>query len=404
MTEFDFTLRSLPLLVLPFLCAAQPSDPAELSRQINRQQASVPAGAVMVQGFHVSAIEADTTWAEGRLMFWRQDIDTDSIGKFVVQLADGQGYAYDGRKFYWVNPVQKEIRLLGTEGESAAGIIRTEVSRGLLLPAFFLSAKPPIRGFGIFDSVYVRPGQRPDQLELVVSDTFANEKMIPEAPDVATFRRVYVVDAASFEVRQVEEMIQAMPLPQYRSHRFSAVRPLAAGHTFERAFPLDSLERIYGVAQSGATRSREGKPMIGAGQLLPEFSLPDLDGAVFDGASGRKGLLLLDFWYRGCLPCNRAFPFLERLHRKYSDRGLTVLGVNPYDRDAEKIRKFLQERSVSYPSVLDAKAAYAALLGVSGYPSLLLVDRHTNRVLVVHTGFNEAFEADLEQRIEAFLR
>ena len=46
-----------------------------------------------------------------------------------------------------------------------------------------------------------------------------------------------------------------------------------------------------------------------------------------------------DFWTFGCYNCRNTLPFLKRWHERYSDKGLTIVGVHSPEFDAEKRSK-----------------------------------------------------------------
>jgi len=53
-------------------------------------------------------------------------------------------------------------------------------------------------------------------------------------------------------------------------------------------------------------------------------------------------------------------PRLERLHRAYAARGLTIVGVNARE-DASAVRRHAEELSLTFPLVLDPDGRINAL-------------------------------------------
>ena len=96
-------------------------------------------------------------------------------------------------------------------------------------------------------------------------------------------------------------------------------------------------------------------------------------------------------------------PALEQLHQTYAKNGLTVIGINPYDKDVEALKKFLNDRQISYPMLLDNEHTLAEQLNINTYPTLLLVDAASKKILYVQTGFGEADEATLDKLIRSYL-
>ena len=72
-------------------------------------------------------------------------------------------------------------------------------------------------------------------------------------------------------------------------------------------------------------------------------------------ANGR--VVLVDFWTCTCINCLRTPPYLRDWHAKYSDRGLTILGVHSPEFDFEKlpanVAEAIQRHGVEWPVVQD---------------------------------------------------
>ena len=83
------------------------------------------------------------------------------------------------------------------------------------------------------------------------------------------------------------------------------------------------------------------------------FSGTTVSGARFDSKQYLGRVLVVNFWYAGCGPCQREAPSLERLARQYAGRGVQFVGVNVRD-PAGQAAPFQTAYKVSYPSILDS--------------------------------------------------
>ncbi len=82
----------------------------------------------------------------------------------------------------------------------------------------------------------------------------------------------------------------------------------------------------------------------------PELNLDQLR------ANGR--VVLLDFWTYTCVNCVRTFPFLRAMHDRYSELGLTLIGVHSpefeFERDSENVAAAVAAADLPYAVALDS--------------------------------------------------
>jgi thiol-disulfide isomerase/thioredoxin len=137
------------------------------------------------------------------------------------------------------------------------------------------------------------------------------------------------------------------------------------------------------------------------GAKLADLKFPDLEGktrSLADPAFGGKARIIEVFgsW---CPNCNDASRYLVELHRKYKDRGLSVVGLafeytGDFQRDAEQVKSFAKYHEIEYTLLLagvaDREKASAALPIIDklrAYPTIILLDAEGNG-RAVYTGFS----------------
>jgi peroxiredoxin len=109
----------------------------------------------------------------------------------------------------------------------------------------------------------------------------------------------------------------------------------------------------------------------------PGFSARSVTGERLElAALLARGPVVLDFWATWCKPCLMSLPELERLHRRYAGRGVTVIGVSvDGPRNHAKVRPFAHRLGLGFPVVLDTDERLQALYQVRAVPTTVLIGR-----------------------------
>lgn len=131
---------------------------------------------------------------------------------------------------------------------------------------------------------------------------------------------------------------------------------------------------------------------------FPEWKLISVSGDSLSSDRFRNKIIFYDFWYKSCFPCMKAMPAIQKLYEKYNNQGFQVVGLNPYDNDTAHLTKFLNQRDITFPSVVGAKPL-AQQLNVRGYPSYFLVDKN-NHIIYSGSGYSDQLENFLEEKIK----
>lgn len=107
----------------------------------------------------------------------------------------------------------------------------------------------------------------------------------------------------------------------------------------------------------------------------PTFAVRTLAGSPLVSDSLRGRVVLVNVWATWCLPCRAEMPLLENTWQRHREAGLVVLGASVDRGDPEVVARFLRERGVTYPVAIVGGDVIAALGGVRGYPTSVLIGR-----------------------------
>ena len=133
---------------------------------------------------------------------------------------------------------------------------------------------------------------------------------------------------------------------------------------------------------------------LATGTKAPDFELKTLDGKQFSLSEElTRGPVVLAFFKASCPTCQYAFPFLERLHKAYQQKGYTLVGVS--QNDAKETAAFNKEFGVSFPVLLDDTHRYPVsnAYGLTNVPSIFWVAQDSE-IEVSSVGW---LKADFEQ-------
>ena len=142
---------------------------------------------------------------------------------------------------------------------------------------------------------------------------------------------------------------------------------------------------------------------LGRGKRAPEWTLPTLSGDSISLADLQGKVVLLDFFYKSCAPCCAALPTLQRMHEKYKDQGVVVIGIDPYDDPIKnEMADFIEKRSVGY-TVVFSDRELPQKYRVTGYPTLFFINRE-GKIVKYHEGFSASMEEEIEKQIQKMLK
>ncbi len=137
---------------------------------------------------------------------------------------------------------------------------------------------------------------------------------------------------------------------------------------------------------------------LSPGTPAPLFAAPRLDGGTLSLRALRGHPVLLNFWSPTCPPCVLEMPELEKLHHVYAPRGLTIVGIVEMASSADEARRFVEERGVTYPIVLDLDGAIGARYRLEAHPTSVLIDAR-GIMRYENLGFLRGEEKEIEAAI-----
>ena len=147
--------------------------------------------------------------------------------------------------------------------------------------------------------------------------------------------------------------------------------------------------------QSGAEKGGEKKSgLLSVGDTAPEWALADAEGRTHKLSEYRGRIVVLDFWATWCGPCAKVMPRLEKLRKKYGERGVVVFGVSSWD-TGDPVA-LMKKRGITYTLLLKGEEM-APDYGVTSLPVVYVIGVD-GRVAYSHAGPDQKDLADLIEK------
>ena len=108
------------------------------------------------------------------------------------------------------------------------------------------------------------------------------------------------------------------------------------------------------------------------GHAAEDWEATDLNGRLHRLKDYRGKVVILDFWYRGCIWCMRAMPQVARLAEELRDQPVVFLGMS-VDSDENDAKLVAETMGLDYP-VLRA-SELRDKCHVPAFPTLMIMDQ-----------------------------
>ncbi len=119
----------------------------------------------------------------------------------------------------------------------------------------------------------------------------------------------------------------------------------------------------------------------------------------------RGQVVLIDFWTYTCINCIRTLPYLKTWHGKYSDKGLTIIGVHTpefeFEKNPDNVARAIADFGITYPVMQDNAFATWNAYANRYWPAKYLIDKNGK---IRYTHFGEGDYDETETKIQELLK
>lgn len=140
---------------------------------------------------------------------------------------------------------------------------------------------------------------------------------------------------------------------------------------------------------------------------IPSFELEGFSGKKITSENLEGNVILIEFWAGWCPSCKKSMPKLQKLHRKYFLKGLTVLAialdrVKTWKKYGSEKKSVETSKSHNFGFAWGTEKTYVDYGNFNSIPTIILVDRKGNLYKKVPT--EERDEENLSKLIETLLK
>jgi peroxiredoxin len=140
--------------------------------------------------------------------------------------------------------------------------------------------------------------------------------------------------------------------------------------------------------------------LLPPGMMAPDWTLYDTDGKKTSLSQLKGKVVLMDFFFVGCVPCMNTLAPLDRLHEKYKDKNVVILSISNRD-DKELVTAFKKSQLIKNQMYPDG-GYVAKLYHMTDAPTFYFIDQG-GKIASVFTGYSDDFEQKVTSVIENLL-
>ena len=158
---------------------------------------------------------------------------------------------------------------------------------------------------------------------------------------------------------------------------------------------FDSPELIGHPLYKELVAYREAVMKTSVGQVVPDFSLPSMNGEEVAIRSFRGKYVLLDFWASWCGPCIGEMPNVHKAYDLLHDKGFEVISIST-DRKESDWRKAMKEKQMEhFVNLRDTKGVLHEIFNRDAIPFILLLDPQ-GRIVAKELRGKDIYEVAIE--------
>jgi len=177
---------------------------------------------------------------------------------------------------------------------------------------------------------------------------------------------------------------------------------------FDYQFDHDNIDIASMTAPKGFNLPKEQPAsakketdLLASGSVAPAWTLYTADGKKTSLAQLKGKVVLMDFYFIGCMPCMQSLKPLNNLYDKYKGKNFVIASLTERD-SKQSVLEFEKNYHLKYPGYINA-ADVVKSYHVKGFPTFYFIDKE-GKIANVHVGYDDDFEEKTTAVIDDLLK
>ncbi|WP_247231962.1 TlpA disulfide reductase family protein [Telluribacter sp. SYSU D00476] len=340
----------------------------------------------------------DSSYTEYTTKCFFKKTPGDSVMNYQVASFRKDGYhqqIYDGNNLFTVIGETLEV----TGKQTYSGRIKEQLENSE--PTYLINTNRALQDFNLPSSAqYIRN---------LLLDHFLGEKCYKLTVDypgdsLRTSKVSYYISAKSFlPIRTVITLTSIVGKVKETQIFDQSIRGMKSAPLEVNQFSREKLSNYRIEKNYDPSEEYAKDELLPIGSPAPNWKLPLISGDTLALADLRGKIVIMDFWFKACAPCQQQMISLQAFHEKFPSNEVAFVGVNTIDDPKkDRLEMFLKNRLISMPSVYKGKSIQP-LYNVHGSPALFIIDKQGMIVYTV-SGYLSKTGSEVEQIILKHLK
>jgi peroxiredoxin len=287
--------------------------------------------------------EVPTVWMEGKFRASGEIVKADKTDEFA--------YAYDGKIFRYLDITGNIVNVMKTPTGAGVGPLLRTAGLGIYtFPEF--SDSEPLKTYleepaeWTYEGVSEVDGISCNVILQIVKRSLETARGVLETQ---TKTYIYLGEKDSLPRRYLLENTngQVVTIIQATAKDLKINEPFG-----DDAFLLETPD---GFAERLITEQEiSSRGLLQIGMVAPDWKLKDAEGVEHKLSDYRGKIVIMDFWATWCGPCLKSMPEIQKLHERFKNRGVVVLGITTND-DSKLAANYVEQKGYTYDFLFEGE-------------------------------------------------